>query len=189
VTDDSQGDYSYTVPRTWPLTSNGTLLRPNTGGSGFIAAHCLDQLLKEGHSVVTTVRSQAKADKIKEAHPEAGDRLSFAIVEDIAQPSAFDKAVVSDPPFEAVLHTASPFHFKAQDIQKELLDPAVQGTLGCLKAIKAHAPTVKRVVITASFASIVDGSKGLWPEHTYSEKDWNPITQDEAVQNNANGYR
>lgn len=58
-----------------------------TGGSGFIAAHCLDVLLEHGHSVVTTVRSQAKAQKIKEAHPKyATDKLDFAIVEDIAQP-------------------------------------------------------------------------------------------------------
>ena len=141
------------------------------------------------HSVVGTVRSQAKADKIKKAHSEAGDKLSFVIVEDIAQPGAFDKAVVSDPPFEAVLHTASPFHFNVKDVQKELLDPAVIGTTGCLKAIKAHAPSVKRVVITSSFAAIINPHKGLWPGHTYSESDWNPLTQEEAVQNPSNGYR
>lgn len=99
------------------------------------------------HSVVTTVRSQAKADKIREAHPKHSEsQLSFAIVEDIAKEDAFAHAVKSDPPFEAVIHTASPFHFNAQDIQKDLLDPAVNGTMGVLKAIKADAPTVKRVV-------------------------------------------
>lgn len=68
---------------------------------------------------MTTVRSQAKADKIKEAHPKATkDQLDFAIVEDIAQPNAFNEAVKSNPPFEAVIHTASPFHFNAKDIQK-----------------------------------------------------------------------
>lgn len=36
---------------------------------------------------------------------------------------AFDKAVVSDPPFEAVIHTASPFHFNVTDTKKDLLDP------------------------------------------------------------------
>lgn len=67
---------------------------------------------------MTTVRSQEKADKIKEAHPKAGDKLSFAIVKDIAQEGAFDEAVKSDPPFEAVIHTASPFHFNVTDVQK-----------------------------------------------------------------------
>jgi len=163
-----------------------------TGGSGFIAAHVLETLLKHGHSVVTTVRSQEKADKIKEAYPDAGkDKLDFAIVEDIAQEGAFEEAVVSDPPFEVVLHTASPFHFKVTDVQKELLDPAVIGTTGILKSIKKNAPSVKRVVVTSSFAAILNPyeSNGLWPSHTYSEADWNPITQEDALKSPSNGYR
>jgi nucleoside-diphosphate-sugar epimerase len=161
-----------------------------SGGSGFIAAHVLDELLNHGHSVVTTVRSQEKANKIKEAHPKYGkDKLDFAIVEDIAQEGAFDKAVISEPPFEAVIHTASPFHFNVTDVQKELLDPAVVGTTGILRSIKKSAPSVKRVVITSSFASIVDGTKGSRPDYTYSEADWNPITREQAVENPSNGYR
>lgn len=161
-----------------------------TGGSGFIAAHVLDYLLEHGHSVVTTVRSQEKADKIKEAHPKHGkDKLDFALVEDIAQEGAFDKAVISDPPFEAVIHTASPFHFNVTDVKKQLLDPAVIGTTGVLKSIKKSAPTVNRVVITSSFASIIDAKKSPWPEHNYSEADWNPVTPDEAEENPATGYR
>lgn len=62
------------------------------------------------HSVVTTVRSQEKADKIKEAYPDLGkDKLDFAIVRDIAKENAFDRAVISDPPLEVVLHTRARF--------------------------------------------------------------------------------
>lgn len=162
-----------------------------TGGSGFIAAHTLDVLLNHGHSVVTTVRTQEKADKIKESYKSYADngQLSFAIVPDIAKEDAFDQAVISDPPFEAVLHTASPFHFNVTDVQKDLIDPAVIGTTGILKSIKKSAPTVKRVVITSSFAAIVNGSKGFWPGHTYSEEDWNGITFEEAQENPMMGYR
>ena len=99
------------------------------------------------HSVVTTVRSQEKAQKIKDAHSSTPkDKLDFVIVEDIAKEGAFDEAVQSDPPFEAVIHTASPFHFNVTDTKKDLLDPAIIGTTGILKAIKKNAPTVKRVV-------------------------------------------
>ena len=72
---------------------------------------------------------------------------------------------------------------------KQLLDPAVIGTTGILKSIKKSAPSVKRVVITSSFASIVNPFTGNWPEHTYSEEDWNPINKEQAVENPANGYR
>jgi nucleoside-diphosphate-sugar epimerase len=56
-----------------------------TGGSGFIASHVLDVLLKRGHSVVTTVRTQEKADQIKSSYPSfSKDKLDFAIVPDVA---------------------------------------------------------------------------------------------------------
>ena len=45
-------------------------------------------------------------------------QLDFTVVEDIAQPGAFKDAVLSNPPFEAVIHTASPFHYNVKDIQK-----------------------------------------------------------------------
>lgn len=38
---------------------------------------------------------------------------------------AFDEAVVSDPPFEWVMHTASPFHFNYTDAEEELLKPGI----------------------------------------------------------------
>jgi nucleoside-diphosphate-sugar epimerase len=70
-----------------------------------------------------------------------------------------------------------------------LLDPAVIGTTGILKSIKKSAPSVKRVVITSSFAAIVDPGKGNWPGHVYSEDDWNPITHEEAQESPQAGYR
>lgn len=159
-----------------------------TGGSGFIASHVLDVLLERGHTVVTTVRSQDKAKKIQANHPNAGNKLQFAIVEDIAKPDAFEKAVVSDPPFDYVVHTASPFHFNVSDTQKDLLDPAINGTNGILRAIKNSAPSVKRVVVTSSFAAIVDAARNA-PNHVYSEKDWNGVTADEATKDPMTGYR
>ena len=84
--------------------------------------------------------------------------LSTRVRQLLTSDAAFDKAVVSSPPFETVIHTASPFHFNVTDTKRDLLDPAVNGTTGILKAIHAHVPTVKRVVITSSFAAIVDPS-------------------------------
>lgn len=92
---------------------------------------------------------------------------------------------MSDPPFEAVVHTASPFHHNITDPEKDILNPAIHGTVGILKAIKAYAPTVKRVAITSSFAAIIDPANH--PE-TYSEKDWNPVTYKEALVH-SNTYR
>ncbi|KAL5343947.1 hypothetical protein BJX70DRAFT_393370 [Aspergillus crustosus] len=129
--------------------------------------------------VVTTVRSEDKGDRILAAHPNTPkEKLSYVIVKDIAEDGASDEAVKSNPPFDFVLHTASPFHHNVQDPVKDFLDPAIKGTTGILKAIKANAPTVIRVVITSSFAAIINGKKH---ENVYSEKHWNPVTWEEGL--------
>lgn len=141
------------------------------------------------YSVVTTVRSPDKAIKIKQAYPTYGkDRLDTCIVEDISKENAFDNAVLSTPPFDAVIHSASPFHYNVTDVQTQLLDPAVMGTTGILKSIQKGAPSVKRVVVTSSFAAVLDMFKGTRPGYEYSEKDWNPVTHEQALTGAGLGY-
>lgn len=64
--------------------------------------------------MVTTVRSEAKAAKIRAAYPSQAESgaLTVAIVPDIAREDAFEEVVKNTPGLEVVLHTASPFHFK-----------------------------------------------------------------------------
>jgi nucleoside-diphosphate-sugar epimerase len=136
---------------------------------------------------VATVRSDEKGQKILENHSGMSkSKLSYVIVKDIAEKGAFDGAVVSEPPFDAVVHTASPFHFNITDPKKDLLDPAIIGTTEILKAIKAKAPNVKRVAITSSFAAIINPK-----DHPkcYSEENWNPLTMEEALGDPATAYR
>ncbi|CAK7237807.1 methylglyoxal reductase (NADPH-dependent) gre2 [Sporothrix bragantina] len=150
------------------------------GGSGFIATHVLRVLLSRGYNVVTTVRSATKGDKILETYADyaKNKKLAYVIVGDIAKDGAFDEAVQSDPPFSYVIHTASPFPSSFNDPVKDVLEPAINGTTGILKAIQAHAPSVKRVVITSSFAAMTQDST---PPKIYDESSWNPITWDEAL--------
>lgn len=103
--------------------------------------------------------------------------------------AAYDAAVVSDPPFEAVIHAASPYHFKATTPEaiNQLIDTAVNGTVGILQALKAKAPSVKRVIVTSSFAAIVDPKKPA--TYKYSEKDWDPVTREEAQEGPLTAYR
>jgi len=159
-----------------------------TGGSGFIAAHVLEQILEKGHSVVTTVRSEDKAQKIRDAYKAQADRLEVVIVPDIAKEDAFDE-VAKTPGLEVVLHTASPFHFNWTDPKTELIDPAVIGTTGILKALKRSAPGVKRVVVTSSFASVLDETKFSDPTHTFTEASWNPSGIDAIHNSPATAYR
>ncbi|KAE8372511.1 hypothetical protein BDV26DRAFT_297791 [Aspergillus bertholletiae] len=149
-----------------------------TGGNGFVAAHIIDCLLEHGFDVVATVRSEEKGRKVLHARRNLlRQDLSFAIVEDIAVQGAFDEVLQSQPPFRYVIHTASPAHYDVIDPMKDFLDPAVKGTRELLTAIKGHAPFVKRVVITSSFAAMVNPNQH---PSVYDENVWNPMTWEEA---------
>ncbi|GAA5942535.1 SDR family oxidoreductase [Sporobolomyces koalae] len=136
-----------------------------TGASGFLAAHIAQQLIDRGFKVRGTVRSTEKGDyltKLLQDHKN----WQYVIVDDVEPEGAFDEAVKG---VDAVLHTASPFHFNVEDPHKDLINPAVQGTTNLLRAAKTE-PSIKRVVITSSFAAIVNPHD---PVYTFTEKDWN----------------
>lgn len=136
---------------------------------------------------MATVRTDQKGEAILRKHANLPrDRLSYVIVEDIMKEDAFNQAVKSDPPFDGVVHTASPIHFDPKDMQKEIIDPAVNGVKGILNAIKVHAPSVKRVVITSSFAAMINPADH--PKE-YSEKSWNPVRVEESLQDPITAYR
>ncbi|KAG9084813.1 methylglyoxal reductase (NADPH-dependent) gre2, partial [Ceratobasidium sp. 370] len=160
-----------------------------TGGNGFIAVHVIVLLLQRGYNVTTTVRSENKTKYLRDRFSGAvrSGQLKFAIVEDITVSGAFDEVLKSSS-FDAVIHASSPVIVNARDIKNDLLVPAIHGTTEILKATKAHAPTVKRVVVTSSSAAIVDRSKGDRPGYVYSEKDWNPITFEQAQTHPWLGY-
>ncbi|KAL7423608.1 hypothetical protein Q5752_001189 [Cryptotrichosporon argae] len=138
-----------------------------TGASGFIAAHAAKTFLDAGYPVRGTVRSADKGEYLVDLFKGSKAEFTYAIVEDIEQPDAFDEAVKG---VAGVAHMASPFHMNAEDPQ-DLIGPAVGGTVGILKSLQKFNPDVARVVITSSCASVVDDDKPT-PYH-YTEEDWN----------------
>ncbi|KAF1994708.1 NAD(P)-binding protein [Amniculicola lignicola CBS 123094] len=163
------------------MTSHRILL---TGANGFIALHIIRQLLSSpsNHSIRAVVRSLSKVSTIQSLFPHIPtSKLDFAIVPDITVPGAFDSALESPTPFDIVLHTASPFLMRAAKTADDFIKPAVQGTTEILNAINRCAPSVKRVVLTSSFAAV--GAWGLYDDRNkvYTEADWNPVTSEIAT--------
>ena len=68
-----------------PAIKSGKVLV--TGVNGFIAGWVAKELLDQGFSVRGTVRSLEKAAPIRRALAGYGDRLEFAVVQDITQVS------------------------------------------------------------------------------------------------------
>ncbi|MDP9036726.1 MAG: aldehyde reductase [Myxococcota bacterium] len=143
-----------------------------TGGSGFIGAHCILQLLEAGYRVRTTVRSAAREADVRSmldvalhpAGPQPREALSFARA-DLLSNAGWPEAVAG---CDFVLHVASPFPLRPPRHEDELILPAREGTLRVLRA--AQSAGVRRVVLTSSFAAIGYGH-GV-QERPFSEESW-----------------
>ena len=146
-----------------------------TGGSGFIGAHCILQLLSAGYRVRTSIRSLKREPDVRAMLKQGGlaqtdGQLTFAIADlekDAGWPEAVDRC-------DYVLHVASPFPPGMPKHEDELIVPAREGTLRVLRA--ARDAGVRRVVLTSSFAAI-----GYGYEHhpaPFDETDWTDLDGD-----------
>ena len=146
-----------------------------TGGSGFIALHCIDQLLEKGYVVRTTIRSESRIDEIKKAmnqYPNLDQNLEFHIC-DLLEDSGWDEAVNG---CEYVLHVASPFILEVPSDEDVLIRPAVDGTLRVLEACSRN--DVKKVVLTSSVAAVAYGHE---KSKIYDESDWSNTGEDSGI--------
>ncbi|EMG50243.1 GRP2 putative NADPH-dependent methylglyoxal reductase GRP2 [Candida maltosa Xu316] len=159
-----------------------------SGATGFIAQHVVKSLLAKNYQVIGTVRSTTKGDHLLKLFNNPSN-LSYEIVEDVGTQGAFDNVLKHHPEAKIFLHLASPFHFKATNIEKELLEPAVNGTKNVLQAIKDYGSGIQKVVITSSYAAIGTASREADKSVVVTEDDWNAITWNEALENPIAGYR
>jgi dihydroflavonol-4-reductase len=125
-----------------------------TGANGFIAGHLVRRLIARGCRVRGTVRTPAP------------DAPFESFIADLGTPGAFDAAVDG---CDVVFHAASPYQLNVRDPQRDLVDPAVDGTLNVLRACR-RASSVTRVVLTSSMAAITDEPDA---SRELSEADWN----------------
>jgi Nucleoside-diphosphate-sugar epimerases len=79
-----------------------------TGASGFIGMHCIQQLIKKGYEVNSTMRSIERADEVRDGLTESGvsvEKLNL-FKADLLNDDGWDEAVEG---CEYMLHVASPF--------------------------------------------------------------------------------
>jgi nucleoside-diphosphate-sugar epimerase len=147
-----------------------------TGGSGFVAAHCILRLLADGYRVRTTVRSLAREGQVRamltQGGAEPGDRLEF-VQADLLSDEGWSEAVAG---CDYVLHVASPLPMLQPRNHDVLVRPAREGTLRVLKA--AHGAGVRRVLLTSSFAAVGYGHPPR--EAAFTEADWTDPTAEGA---------
>lgn len=144
-----------------------------TGVSGFLGAHVVDQLVKEGSRVRGIARG-AKVGTVQAAYDAAygTGKIEIFAVDDLVTGdfgSSLQGGVV------AVIHVASPLSSRIDD-PEDTLNVAIEGTTNILK--QAQKAGVKKFSIASSIASALDPSN---PKPLLTENDWNPVTREQAT--------
>jgi len=145
-----------------------------TGASGYIASWIVKFLLEQGEKVHGTVRSLSDTGKIThllELQKKFPGQLSL-FEADLLNKESFRNAMEG---CDIILHTASPFFItKPKDVQRDLIQPALEGTQNVLTLANEFSK-VKKIVVTASVAAIFGDATDVLKtkDWTFTEDHWN----------------
>lgn len=141
-----------------------------TGASGFIAIHCIIQLLEQGWRVRGTLRSLAREPELRATLAKFtphGHRLELTPA-DLLDDSGWEAAARG---CDYALHVASPFPLAEPKDEQDLIRPAREGTLRALKACAQAG--VRRVALTSSIVAVSYGHPAA--KTHFSEDDWSDV--------------
>ncbi|KAI8295796.1 hypothetical protein K4K56_010515 [Colletotrichum sp. SAR 10_98] len=147
-----------------------------TGATGFIGAHVVDELLQRGFRVRGATRTLAKGEEMIRARQQYADKLDFMEIKDFENTNVFDGKMEG---IDGIIHVASPFTYDVKDNERELIRPAKNGVHAIMSAAEAQA-NIKRIVITSSFAAVLNADRKAPPYFDYTSDDWNPLTEEDA---------
>ena len=133
-----------------------------TGASGFIAEHCIIELLKNGYSVKGSLRSMNREQEVRDAVKTETDdtKLEFCKL-DLLEDDGWEDAMWD---CDYLMHVASPFVIEDPKDENELIKPAKEGTLRALNAAKKAG--IKRVILTSSVAAVNSHMMSGTSDHT-----------------------
>ncbi|KYQ90487.1 NAD-dependent epimerase/dehydratase family protein [Tieghemostelium lacteum] len=138
-----------------------------TGASGYIGSSLVKRLLDIGNiNVVAVVRD--KSNQIKNQFLLEIEGAKERLTLESGDLETADYSTIFKDAY-AIMHIASPYIYRADDPQKDIVQPAIQGNLRVLEAATKHS-SIKKVIITSSSAAVIDLQK---KKAVYNEDDWN----------------
>jgi dihydroflavonol-4-reductase len=144
-----------------------------TGATGYVAGWIVKKLLDEGLTVHAAVRNPENKDSVRHLDELAAMTKGKIVYfkSDLLKEGSYDEAMKG---CELIFHTASPFTSNFSDPQKDLVDPALNGTKNVLASVN-RTESVKRVVLTSSCAAIIGDAIDClsYPNGIATEEQWN----------------
>lgn len=141
-----------------------------TGANGFIGSWVVRTLLDNGYTAIHAAVFPGSDASHLFSLPGAASAALVVHEANLLDADAMSRAVEG---CSGVFHVASPCTLEDPvDPQKELVDPAVQGTLNVLAAAKRF--NVRRVVLTSSISAMVP-NPGWTNDKPFDESSWTDL--------------
>lgn len=139
-----------------------------TGGTGFVAQHCMLALLEAGFRVRTTIRSPQREAELRDYIHVTDDRVEV-VTADLTKDDGWATAAAG---CTYAIHPASPTPSGDQVAEADWVRPAVDGNLRVLRASRDAG--VKRVVLTSAIGAIAVGH--TFKRRPFVETDWSDLS-------------
>ncbi|TCD66395.1 hypothetical protein EIP91_001386 [Steccherinum ochraceum] len=154
--------------REFTMLSNGLSV---TGISGYLGAHIVEQLVRQGLRVRGTVRS-AKLAATKDAFKIYGKAVEVVAVDDLIEASY----AVALQGVDAVIHQASPMPGR-EATAEEALDAAIEGSLNILR--QAEQAGIKKFSYCSSIITFTLDISGDRPY--LRDDEWTAVTREDVA--------
>lgn len=155
------------------------------GATSYIGAHVVDTLLRQKYQVIASMEQISQSEFYRDKYPDE-ENLAFVTLSDLNSDTELQRIMKFNHDIDHVICLSQPDI--TGDCDKDL-DRATTIMKNVIKAVDRHGHEVQTMVITSSFAAMINDPPRFDDCHKiYTSRDVNQITREQAKQDRWSQY-